>query len=693
MNRFRVVILPALVAAGMAMGAAFSVGASEPSAMVAGQFARWKIWGGEVTFRWNRDLMTHLGVTVSPGISGSRADMYGREEFAIGDASALDFAVNEGGFGGFTGGALIVRGGFHLDAGNERIVFRDLRLVPRSDDGFILDVVSGDGAAWFYIDRMMYVVEGGEVPVLAIKTMDLRIAPALAQRLGSPLVAGLAVADLSMHTRIHSEGGDITLFQPSGGSSKWPGDSVPGVQGAYYQADVFMHHFTTQFMRGSNMTGPSGSGKVVFTPSSTLRNNRNNGSSQPTFPSQSGQYPASDPLGTSTALYAADIVWNDRKRNPSPVTPPYSNDQHPYLIWNLYRIDATGRIEQIGRSGVKHAFLTTNTSCDQNPGTGYILGRGCVDTYGTGNNDYAPDLGPRSEIIPATGQWGRCGSVFDADCNGVMDAGQPCSNISGVPSCSTWVFRMQVDERDISPTVNPDAAYWFESWYIVRDDIDIYNTMQTRPATFNWGSGMWEVGQGSGTELKLGPAIDRWLARGTSTATERSSDIETVHGQARLAVKVTALEGGGWRYDYVVANFDFAVAETSGSEPNLRVLSNAGFTHFEVTAQTGTPVVAASGFSDGDRDVTNDWGFTQAGALLRWSQGSGESVSVVANPLNWGTMYRFSVESAAAPVVGTANLRAPAGFSIDVETLVPDGTQGELSPLFSDGFESDPVME
>ena len=91
--------------------------------------------------------------------------------------------------------------------------------------------------------------------------------------------------------------------------------------------------------------------------------------------------------------------------------------------------------------------------------------------------------------------------------------------------------------------------------------------------------------------------------------------------------------------------------------------------------------------------MTNDWGFTQAGALLRWSQGSRESVSVVANPLNWGTMYRFSVESAAAPVVGTANLRAPAGFSIDVETLVPDGTQGELSPLFSDGFESDPVME
>jgi hypothetical protein len=88
--------------------------------------------------------------------------------------------------------------------------------------------------------------------------------------------------------------------------------------------------------------------------------------------------------------------------------PPYGNDQHPYLIWNLYRTNSDGRLEQIGRSGVKHAWLTTNGSCLDSTAEhdSHILGRGCLDTYGTGNNDTSSDLGPRSEIVPATGIWG-----------------------------------------------------------------------------------------------------------------------------------------------------------------------------------------------------------------------------------------------------------------------------------------------
>jgi len=39
------------------------------------------------------------------------------------------------------------------------------------------------------------------------------------------------------------------------------------------------------------------------------------------------------------------------------VFPPHTNDQHPYLVWNFYRL-ADGRLEQIGVSGAKHAFLT-----------------------------------------------------------------------------------------------------------------------------------------------------------------------------------------------------------------------------------------------------------------------------------------------------------------------------------------------
>jgi hypothetical protein len=44
--------------------------------------------------------------------------------------------------------------------------------------------------------------------------------------------------------------------------------------------------------------------------------------------------------------------------------PPYNNDQHPFLVWNMYRV-ANGAIQQIGASGMKHAFLTINSNCLQ----------------------------------------------------------------------------------------------------------------------------------------------------------------------------------------------------------------------------------------------------------------------------------------------------------------------------------------
>lgn len=704
-------VFPALLAAGVALALLPSTGvATVESAQSAEQLAQWKIWGGEAVFRWNRDLMSDLGIEVSRAIAGGKADVYGRETLRLRDASALDFAVREGGFDGFIGGSLIVHGGFDLGIGKERISLRDFRLVPRADDRFVLDVVGGEGKAWLYIDRMMYEVEGGDRPILAIQAMDVRVGAALAQRLGRPALEGMAVANLEMYTRIHSDNGDPAIFRAKIGSTKWPGDPVPGTNPQqYYQADVFMHHFDVQYSRKSaDATGPDGSGKVVFTPSSTLRNNRNDGTSRVSVPCVGSPCPSSplstpDPLGTSSALYAADVVWNQKFTGN---TAPYGNDQHPYLIWNLYRLDPDGRIEQVGRSGVKHAWLTTNTACDVNPYNGHILGRGCTDTYGVGNNDAIADLGPRSEIVPAKGLWGRCGSVFDSDCNGMLDSGAPCSNMSGLANCSSWAFRMQVDERDISAVTNPGATYWFESWYIVRDDIDIFNTMQTRAATFNWnsqgGQWIWAVGNGSANDpvsgLKLGPAIDRWLPRGTATATEHSADIESDHGQARVAVKVVPLDGGGWRYDYVVANFDFAVAEIqyrdgqSGDPNKLEVLSNAGFTRFEVETEGLVPV-SANGFSDGDRVPANDWNFNQTAELLAWALSGRQPVGDVANSLDWGTMFRFSVESDAPPVPGVARLHAPQGNVIQVDTLVPAGGGEEPSSMFVDGFEDDIPLE
>ena len=679
MNRFPVVMLPALLAAGVAMGLAYPAQGAEPQA--AAQVVQWKIWGGEAAFRWKRELLVDHGIEVSAVIGGGTRDAFGRERVGIRGGSALDFAVDEGSFAGFVRGSLGFSGGFDIATPQGAVSLRDARLVPRAEDPYLIDLVGNDGVAWFYIDRLMYEIEGGsQAPVLAIKAADLRIGAALAQFLGDASLDGLAVADVSMVSAISSSTGDPKVFEPRATSTRWPGMPAPG--GAVYQADVFMHHFSTQIMmQGTDHFEPAGGHKIVLAPSSTLRNNRSNGTVMATVPCGPAPcpgapaMPASDPLGTSAAAYAADVAWHQKFTSPQP---PYNNDQHPYLIWNLYRIDAAGRIDQIARSGVKHAWLTTNSQCDANPGDGHILGRGCVDTYSQFNNDDIDDLGPRSEILPATAQWGRCGSVYDKDCNGAMDYQAPCSNFGGnTTGCQNWAFRMAVPVSQINQA---GATYWVESWYVVRDDIDIFNTMQTRAISFGGSGTSWSRTDGPSAGLMLGPAIDRWLARGTCTATERSSDIAERHGQARLAVKATDLGGGSWRYDYVVANFDYAVAETSGSEPNLRVLSNTGFTGFQVGAE-GVSVVDADEFSDGDRDAGNDWSFMQTGDALRWTPPGGDAGAATVNALNWGTMYRFSFQSASAPVAGTVRLSAPGGIVIEVETLVPEGS------MFSDGFE------
>src|SRR5690606_23535220 len=134
--------------------------------------------------------------------------------------------------------------------------------------------------------------------------------------------------------------------QPQANHITWDGDPAPN--GGTYRNDIFMLSTYAQFSRCQGCTGNDGSGNMVITPSATLKNNVNEGTARPTV--------ANDPLGTSTELWTASIPWYQKFTAPSP---PYNNDQHPYLIWNMYRTNPDGSFEQIGRSGVKHASLTT----------------------------------------------------------------------------------------------------------------------------------------------------------------------------------------------------------------------------------------------------------------------------------------------------------------------------------------------
>lgn len=643
---------------------------------------QWTVWGGELRFNWNRDLMGDLGFTVSAAKDRLEVgDAPHIERIALREAAGLEIRVEKSSdFVGFAGGRLQSRGGFRVAGSNLDIDLSNLVLRPSGKNPFQLDVISADGEAWFYIDRLMYKLEGGEDPLMSVRAMDLRIAPRLAAVLGNETYAGWVVAGLEMYARVATPGAVVAAPK---GSSRWHG--TPSPNGGVYEVDVFMSTFNLQYTRKQNAAdGPGGqnTGLVVFTPSSTLRNNRGTGSAdESNFSNPVIATVAGDPLGTSTVRYAADVPWWQKF---SGNFAPHGNDQHPYLIWNLYRIDASGRIEQVGRSGVKHAWLTTNSPCDVDPGNNHILGRGCVDTYGTGNNDAIGDLGPRSEILPHTGQWGRCGSVYDLNCDSARDTSSPCINVGGT-DCTSYAFRMPVIEQFIDSSQNPGATYFAESWYIVRDDINIQNTMQSVPITFSWTGSAWN--SANGTPLRLGPALGRWVAPNTTAANERSVDIKTSEGHLRVAMRVNDLGNGQYRYDYAVMNLDFARAVTQGAEPNLRVLRNNGFNRFELPFAPSALLVSTE-FADGDLNTANNWVASREGTNLVWQAGGTATAPV--NPLNWGVMFRFSVTTTASPVAGSGflGIAEPGTTStVRVDGLAPAASAAIPDAVFANGFE------
>ena len=644
----------------------------------------WTAAGGDLGFIWNEDLLRDLGVGIKDAVRVSDADGRGFIAVPLRDQTGLSFAVSSTNFDHFTAGRLTLRGGFTLKTPDGEISLVDASLRPRAGDAQTLDLVDASGKTWFYLDKLMYSVadDGRSIDV---QTMDLRLHPDLARRLGKPQVADWAVAQLRMKLDVRAQDGQyirIVLAEPV-----WPGTPVPGVPDATYQADVFMLSFNAQYSRctsslsNTNLAcdGPAGAsdGYAVFTPSSTLRNNVNNGTPAATV--------AGDPNGTSAALYTADVAWY---RKFSGSRPPYDNDQHPNLVWNLYRVQ-DGRIEQIGRSGMKHAFVTTNGGCSAGPGsggsTGAILGRSCSDTYGTGNNDSNGDLGPRSELVPATGEWGRCGSIFDPNCDLSADGN----------GNTDYSQRMIVRESQLAA----GGTYYFESWYIVRDDVNPYNTMASRPVTFNYaGSGPWSIV--NGTPMLLGPVINRWIDPATTDPNKKNVEIANEEGHTRVAVSATDLGGGQWRYDYAVMNVDFARALTQGTgkysddtDPTqrFRVIHNMGYDQFSVPLPAGVSATTFE-FNDGDLDSANNWTAAIADGSLTWTAPVNPTppagVPPVRNPLNWGTMYRFSFVSSQSPAatevaLHVAQAGSPAAFT--AASLAPAAPVSEV--IFVDDFQ------
>ncbi len=570
---------------------------------------RWFATGGAAQLKLFPNTLSQLGVSGNVISKDLQTPWYEQAvEADIETFGGLQLAIPYGQFEQITGGALTLDLPLSLRFGSVSIETEQLIVRPSTSrfDHPSLEILTADNKLLFDLDHIHTDVNAN-AGTLAMRNIDVRISEWLAHEFGSPMMQGLVVGQLDMKTE---------LFAPSGAETRLPKglscDDRP-LWPPLATVDVGLVQMDAQWVR--TLSG----GDIVVAPSATLKN-----------------------------VGEADVVWRSKF---SSAVPPYNNDQHPYLTWGMYR-EIDNRFEQIGRSGTKHAFFTININCTLDCGGGQILWPGCEDVYGVGTNDNGFNLGPRDEIEASTGIWESTGSFFDPGSTGSQ------TNSSN----GTDENRMVVDDAKLN---DPQATYYISSWYTVRDDIDIYNTMGFREYTTTPSGQAWNISPAS--TFAEGPALDAYVAPGTSTPTEAVTRLATRSGNLAVAVKVVDLGKGEYRYNYVVDNYDF--------DPLLN--------------QFRLPLSASTSFSDFvfvdiDGNAANDWTVSHVGDELVVS-------APVGNEQDWGMLFSFSFTTSAAPQTGDVTLISPNASNIPAATVrVPMPAVMLSESLFSEGFESAP---
>ncbi len=568
--------------------------------------------GGALRLKLNQSLAEDIEMTTGQGLNTRRlldydqylGGQYHTGEYDIKTIAGLQLFLPFGIFEGVQSGQIFIDGSLILSNPGQRLVFNDLRIghakrAPKAGDMAVLDIIDGNGHVLFHLDNIHTVWEQDN-SVLRYQHVDVRISQWLAEQMHKAYLSGHVVGSLQMVNDVTQNESNATV---QGGPPQcnsrpvWPSPQDP--------ADVMLIELTGE----SRPVNGGGTDRIVI-PTARLQN-----------------------------IGAADVPWY---RQFTGTFPPYNNDQHPYLMWNLYQ-EKDGRFTQIAASALKHAFYTTNQQCTLNCFDNNILWPGCRDTYGKQSNDNGQFLAPRSELNPYLGTWNNCGSFFDPGCIG-----------SQTQYATADEQRMRVKLNKINDN---QAVYYLSAWYVVRDDINIYNSMGSRPVAYNAGS-QYLTNTGP---FARGPAADRWVPENGFDASGLSSSFRLLRqGAGHLSVKVkVAYQGTGlYRYHYFVENYDY----------------NPGISQLQVPAENNVSI-AQYDFNDVDEVVANDWALNQSPQFIEFN-------SVNNNFIKWGYGYTFSITLSRPPVQGSVNLQGELGdgnFSIQALVPAPD-------LIFADGF-------
>ncbi|MBX3406145.1 MAG: hypothetical protein KF869_05205 [Phycisphaeraceae bacterium] len=302
---------------------------------------------------------------------------------------------------------------------------------------------------------------------------------------------------------------------------------------------------------------------------------------------------------------------------------------HPVQAPNLYRLitsSGVSRFEQIGMGWAFHAGVPLNQAgfCTCEGGGGTSIGPGCSDPHTATSAGSAMNLGPRWQVNAASGALTH-----------------PYTAPSG-----TNAGRLQFAVADVTPALNPGAAYFAELIVVHAEDAgdgNALNNASVRPVLTSL-AGDNPVISLSGATSPGVAAIQLWkdLVPGVVEA------FVDVAGDGRFIVAARAVRLGGnqWDYEYAVFNLN----------------SHRSAKSFTVQMPPGAAAVTP-GFHDvsyhsgdgpgGATIVGTDWAFAQSADAAAW-QTDDFAVDEAANALRWGTMYNFRLRGGVSPDLGEA---------------------------------------
>lgn len=321
-------------------------------------------------------------------------------------------------------------------------------------------------------------------------------------------------------------------------------------------------------------------------------------------------------------------------------------NEHPVIAQNAYRL-RNNQFEMIGMSWLKHGFFATAQTISEcgtctfdstHPLFGIYLGPSCSDLYSTSLNGDQLNLGPRSEVNPHFG-------VFPFCKNTACEPGET-ETFRTWPEIENMITsrRLQIDTRDLDPTLNAGATYFVEGHYVTPDDAQIgngNNNATVRPAAVIQNGTYTYQMVVTGDESIGDPAVRAW--KQVDPEVVESSIQIPGEGLFILAAKAFPVDAAFWRYEYALQNLnsDRAGASFAIPLPDGAVVQNIGF--HDIDYHSGEPY-------DG-----TDWQADVSNGRIRWAT-TPYATDPNANALRWSTLYNFRFETNVAPSGSLATL-------------------------------------